>query len=102
MRKIQLSSGEYPIKIDSGVLDDFEEQSGGVGAYEFNQKVRKQLKLMTYLALKNANKDFKMTLEEVGKEVNFVTMAPLVEEFFIAALGPEGEKIAEEQVKGKK
>lgn len=101
MRQIQLKDKEHPIKIDNGVLEQFEEQTG-VNAYEFNQKSLKQLKVMTYLACKNANKDFSLTEAEVGSEVSYVTMAPVVEEFFICSLGPEGLKVVEDFDSGKK
>lgn len=94
MKKIQLEGKEYPIKIDNSVLEDFEEQSG-VPAFEFNQKSMKQFKVMTILALRKGG-ECKLSDSEISANINMVTMVPLVEEYFLACLGPDGaEKIVE-------
>jgi hypothetical protein len=93
MKKVQLDK-ERPIKIRFNVLEDFQDETG-VKAMSFDARDAKQLRIMTWLALKCADPNINLTEEKFKEAMHYGVIEPVMEEFLLATLGEK----AVEQIK---
>lgn len=98
MKKVQLDK-EREVKINFGVLENFEDLSG-VDAIAFNARNAKQLRIMLTLSLKEADPSFDLTDKQVQEHMNLKAVEPLMEEFLRCTLGQSAYDKAKKEVGG--
>lgn len=98
--KIKLDK-EYKIKINNNVLEKFEEESEmwttPPDALEFKPKNFRQLRLMTKLALKEANED--VSDDIVSDYVSLDIVPAIYQEYQLCLIGKHERKRVEELIK---
>lgn len=90
--KIQLNNKEYPIKIDMGVLEDFEEEAGSP-ALEINLKSIKQIRILLGLALKAGGNDDYVKVANDGMNADLTGVITKVMDYYLKVVMPEAEDV---------